>query len=214
MMIAILLPMVAMAQEEKEALTIPKTENTMRMAAELSKYGYANHDALSLVQAARLAKEVGLAPTEKEKTSEPSEDIADSGSKTGNISLDSQKLLADAASMSGDDPLILAIIEDVNSNTRGAVGGPSYSNSSVKAKGTDVYKEKFYAGEQAAVIVIGDGDTDLDLYIYDANGNLITSDTDYSDDCVCTWTPKWTGTFTIKIVNRGNVYNRYVLRTN
>ena len=52
------------------------------------------------------------------------------------------------------------------------------------------------------------------LDTYDSNGNLIDSDTDYTDNCVCTWTPRWTGNFRIKIVNRGGVYNRYILRTN
>ena len=102
-MIAMILPMAVMAQEEKDTtVVIPQSENTLRVAAELSKYGYANNDALSL----------------------------------------------------------------------------------------------------------------LGLYVYDNNGNLIDKDDDYTDNCVCTWTPRWTGNFRIKIVNRGSVYNRYVLRTN
>ena len=67
------------------------------------------------------------------------------------------------------------------------------------------------ANSEARVTVEGDGDTDLDLYIYDENNNLITKDDDNIDYCICTWTPKWTGTFKIKIVNRGSVYNRYHL---
>ena len=66
----------------------------------------------------------------------------------------------------------------------------------------------------AEVIVIGDGDNDLDLYIYDGNGNLIASDTDYTDQCVCNWVPRWTGVFTIRILNRGSVYSNYAIATN
>ena len=80
-----------------------------------------------------------------------------------------------------------------------------YSNS------TDVYRETFYGGEEVCVLVVGDGDTDLDLYIYDENGNLIESDTDILDTCVCTWTPKWTGEFRIEVKNLGNVYNEYTI---
>lgn len=76
---------------------------------------------------------------------------------------------------------------------------------------TDTWTYTFRANSEARVTVEGDGDTDLDLYIYDENNNLITKDDDNIDYCVCTWTPKWTGTFKIKIVNRGNVYNRYRL---
>lgn len=76
---------------------------------------------------------------------------------------------------------------------------------------TDTWTYTFRANSEARVTVEGDGDTDLDLYIYDENNNLITKDDDNIDYCVCTWTPKWTGTFKIKIVNRGSVYNRYHL---
>jgi hypothetical protein len=54
----------------------------------------------------------------------------------------------------------------------------------------------------------------LDLYVYDSNGNLIASDTGYSDDCYVSWVPKWTGRFIVKVVNRGPLYNRYVILTN
>ena len=76
---------------------------------------------------------------------------------------------------------------------------------------TDTWTYTFRANSEARVTVDGDGDTDLDLYIYDENNNLITKDDDNIDYCIYTWTPKWTGTFKIKIVNRGNVYNRYRL---
>lgn len=82
----------------------------------------------------------------------------------------------------------------------------------VKAKTTDVYTKNFYRGETAYIYVKGDGDTDLDLFIYDENGNLIDSDTDLGDTCLCSFTPKWYGKFTIKVKNLGNVYNRYEIK--
>lgn len=82
----------------------------------------------------------------------------------------------------------------------------------VKANTTDVYTRYFYAGETAFVYVNGDGDTDLDLYVYDENGNLVDSDTDSGDTCLCTFTPKWYGKFKIKVKNLGSVYNKYTIR--
>ena len=76
---------------------------------------------------------------------------------------------------------------------------------------TDEYEVYFDGKQEACVIVVGDGDTDLDLYVYDENGNLIDSDTDELDTCVCTWTPKWGGYFTIKVKNLGSVYNEYTI---
>ena len=214
--IAFILPMAVMAQEGKDTtVVIPQSENTLRVAAELSKYGYANNDALSLIQAARLSKQAGFTREDKKKDEvEEMRAAPESGKKGGQVSLDPTKLLADAKAMADNDGVLLALIDDVNSNVRGAVGGPKYAYGTVGAGSTDVYNITFRGGELAMVIVIGDGDTDLDVYVYDNNGNLITSDTDYSDDCVCSWTPRWTGNFKIKIKNRGNVYNNYVLRTN
>ncbi len=66
----------------------------------------------------------------------------------------------------------------------------------------------------ARVAVIGDGDTDLDLLVYDENGNLIASDTDYTDKCLVEFAPRWTGTFLVRVVNNGYVHNNYLLLTN
>jgi hypothetical protein len=84
----------------------------------------------------------------------------------------------------------------------------------VNARHTDVYHMTFRAGETAAIRVIGDGSTDLDLYVYDENGNLIACDNDLSDNCVVVFTPRWSGTFRIEVVNRGGVWNRYFMETN
>ena len=214
-MIALMLPMVVMAQEEKDTtVAIPQVERTLLMAADLSKYGYANNDALSLIQAARLSKQAGFLCVDCAKETTTRIETANKGNKSGQISLDPTKLLGDAKKIAGNDGVLLALIDDVNTNVRGAVGGEKYASSSVNAGATDVYNVSFRGGELAMVIVVGDGDTDLDLYVYDNNGNLIARDADYTDDCVVTWTPRWTGNFKIKIVNRGRVYNSYILRTN
>ena len=81
----------------------------------------------------------------------------------------------------------------------------------VLARDSDSYTITLRAGETTRISVSGDGDTDLDLYVYDENGNLIARDTDYTDDCVVSVRPRWTGVFHVKIVNRGSVYNRYAM---
>lgn len=216
LVIVLMLPMALIAQEEKDTtIVIPQAENTLRMAAELSKYGYAKKDALSLIQAARLSKQAGFTLEDRAKDEvEEMRPAPEADKAGGQVSLDPAKLLADAKALAGADGVLLALIDDVNSNVRGAVGGAKYSNTRVEARSTDSYNIRFRANELAIVTVVGDGDTDLDLYVYDNNGNLIDSDTDYTDNCVCTWTPRWTGNFRIRVVNRGNVYNQYILRTN
>jgi len=96
----------------------------------------------------------------------------------------------------------------------GAVGGEKYTRTSVNANSADVFRVTFRGGELALVSISGDGDTDLDLYVYDENDRLIAKDDDSSDKCLVSWVPKWTGSFKIRVVNRGRVYNEYELRTN
>lgn len=96
----------------------------------------------------------------------------------------------------------------------GAVGGQKHTRTSVNANSADVFHVTFRGGELARVALSGDGDTDLDLYVYDEYGSLIAKDDDSSDDCYVSWVPKWTGSFKIRVVNRGRVYNEYVLVTN
>lgn len=91
------------------------------------------------------------------------------------------------------------------------VGGPAFQSTHVVARGADVYHMTFRAGEAAYVALEGDGDTDLDLFVDDQNGNLVASDTDGTDRCAVRFTPLWTGTFVIRVVNQGTVFNNYTI---
>jgi hypothetical protein len=84
----------------------------------------------------------------------------------------------------------------------------------VRAYSTDVYRMTFVGGKWEVLFVSGDGSTDLDLYVYDENNNLIAKDDDNSDDCLVRFIPRWTGRFTVKVVNRGRYANRYTLGSN
>lgn len=211
---ALLMAMTLHAQEKKEPLktNIPATETNLRLAAELSKYGYANKSAIALVQAAQMAVENGF-KEEPAKKEGGQADNAGAGKKSS-ISLNPTQLLSDAKKLADGDANLLALIEKTSATAakRGPVGGAKYNSTNVKANGADVYYQNFIAGSTAVVTAVGDGDTDLDLYVYDSNGNLIAKDDDYTDNCVVSWTPKWTGKFRIRVVNRGGVSNNYVIR--
>ena len=66
------------------------------------------------------------------------------------------------------------------------------------------------AGTRVSISLSGDGDTDLDLFVYDSSG-LIASSTDYWDDEGVDLVVYRSGYFTVKVVNRGGVYNDYAL---
>lgn len=212
------LALTAFAQGEKPESNRPASPeiSALQTAAGLAKYGYANYSATALAEAAKIFAETKTQPLDVEAEHGKTETVTE---KNNPVSFEPIQLLADAKEFAGKDKAILAYIKRVEKSivsvtTRGAVGGPKATRERVLGKDVDSYKIKFWAKELAEICVSGDGDTDLDLYVYDENGNLIESDTDYTDECVVRWVPAWTGNFIIKIVNRGALYNNYVIWTN
>lgn len=213
------LSMAAMAQEDKPTTnaTLSPEMSALQTAASLAKYGYANYSATALAEAAKIFAETQTQPLDVVVERGTTENVSD---KDNAVSFNPTQLLADAKKFAGKDKVVLAYVNQVEKNigkgssTRGAVGGPKGQRDRVYGKDVNTYNVKFWAGELAEVCVSGDGDTDLDLYVYDGNGNLIGSDTDYSDDCVVRWVPAWTGTFIIRVVNRGALYNNFAIWTN
>ena len=199
-----------------DAKGVSQTAELLDMAGSLVKYGYGTKTAMPLIQAVEIYNRLGVAAETEAKAKESESDAvvaAEAAAKQDVVSYDPAQLLADAAKYADGDANLLALIKAAG-EVRGRVGGPASHTDTVNANHTDRYTITFRGGEEVIVIVNGDGDTDLDLFIYDENGNFITSDTDSTDNCVCTFNPRWTGSFTIKIKNYGNVYNRYVLITN
>jgi len=108
--------------------------------------------------------------------------------------------------------LVSVSVFGLSSAAADPVGGPKYENTRVNANSTDVYKVDCWGDEVTAIRIQGDGDTDLDLYVYDEAGNLISSGTGYTDCEEVQVQPFYRQTMTIKVVNRGSVYNAYTIR--
>ncbi len=191
----------------------PATAKLYAMARDLVEYGRKNNDPLSLIVAANIRQQISLTevdrkPTSTEGTGGTAEDA------TPELTVDA--ILDEAKSMSSDDEAIVALADDIKASaTKGRTAGPGYNVVTLPGSTTDNYDNvSFNGGEYAEVYAEGSGATNLDLYVYDENGNLICSDTDYSDIAYCGWTPKWTGPFSIKVINQGSASNRYALITN
>jgi hypothetical protein len=217
---AMLLSVSAFAQQAQPAAEVTGKENPQQaelldMAGKLVKYGYEKKDALPLIQAVMIYKQLGVTDA-KDQAAKTQEGTAPATgiTKKDQISLNEAQILADATKFADGDKTLLALIKDAEKSTRGASGGPVRRCDTVNGNTTDIWRITFRGGEPAYVAVSGDGDTDLDLYVYDENGNLITYDNSYGDDCLVSFTPRWTGVFIIKIKNLGRVYNRYCMGTN
>lgn len=204
--------------EPKETLQgeVSQAVSALRLATDLVKYGYAQQSALPLIDALQIISETPTQPLETEVKGETATPATDK--KNGVVTLDFNKILADAKEFADGNAELLALIGQVENDAagshRGAVNGPRRGYYAVSAGCYNDFDVSFVKGYLAEVLVSGDGDTDLDLYVYDSNGNLIAADTDYTDDCYVNWIPAWTGKFTIRVVNRGRVYNNYVVLTN
>lgn len=182
----------------------------VRTADALAAYGDAKKDPMALIQAAKMKKEAGeqaLTLTRKGK--------GEAGAKASKAADNSpDALLARAKTLAAGRADLVALADDVaKGSSRGAAGGPKSTRTVVKGGYTDQFVIKFEGGEQAAVAISGDGDSTLDLYVYDENDNRVCAAVGRGDDAVCRWYPKWTGPFTVRVVNRG-VANEYRLRTN
>jgi len=96
-----------------------------------------------------------------------------------------------------------------------SLGGRSVRTVVIPGNSTDTWTVTFVAGERASVAIVGDGDTDLDLYVFDEFGNRITWSDGPTDREACTWVPRRTGPFKIKVVNRSRtIANRYAIAWN
>ncbi len=197
--------------EKKEQNDIVRMLDT---SARLVEYGRKNKEPMALILAAQMRQRVTLTDSDRKPQSEGG--AADTGQKKAAAETTVDSIIEEAKKMAAGDKVIAQMADDVKASaSKGRVGGPAANRSNVAAGGIDWYRNvQFVGGRYAEVAAVGDGDTDLDLYIYDGNGNLVCSDTDLTDRTYCGWTPRWTGPFNIKIVNRGGVYNRYTMVTN
>lgn len=195
------------------------------MAQQLVRYGIGRKDPLPLITAAKIMKQNPVTVENRTKTTEIDKTAQDpsAGGDDEKATLieditTPEGVLAKAKALAGDKNDILAMIDSVASynppKTRGRVGGPTRHYDRVRRYSIDIFPVRFRGMEEARISVQGDGDSNLDCYIYDGGSNLVDADTNFTDSCDLNWTPSWTSTFYLKIVNRGRSSNRYILFTN
>jgi hypothetical protein len=218
-MVVLALPVFAQvgAAGDKPAVGAASPEMAaLQTAYSLAKYGYTHESAAALIGAAEILAQTRTQPMGAKV--EQGSGSADAAKKTAKPEFTASNLLADGRKYAAGDKTMLAWAAEVEKalevQTRGASGGPRYQVGVVKAKTYSQYRLSFKAGQLAEVGVSGDGDTDLDLYVYDAKGSLVAYAEDYSDDCYVSWVPAQDETFTIRVVNRGKVYNQYEIAMN
>jgi hypothetical protein len=185
----------------------PSPVKVAELSARAYAAGMAAGDPLLVLSAAKLRK--GLAPVAGDRA-------AVEGAVGQGAPLGWEEMLASASALAGDDPVVLALIEDakVEAN-KGVASGPVYNIGSLSNGKGDTYPPiEFRGGEYAEVYVEAKAATNLNLSVYDDKGRLVCSDTDISHIAYCGWTPANPGSFTLKVDNKGPAGADYALMTN
>lgn len=176
----------------------------MAMAQQLAGIGVETGDPILLIAAARLASQVAAGESELQ----PRESSQAAAESPGMHS--AEEMLAAARALSDGRDDLLGLIEDTAAEgSRGSVYGSGYYDGYIDGYQNVYYDESFFGGEQAVVTLQGHNPSDIDLWVYDEYGNLICSSTGYSSYESCTWTPAWTGNFTVRVENEGHARGTY-----
>lgn len=172
---------------------------TMRTAYALAEWAEKEQSAMGYAMAAKMLAGV---KTEAGRM-KPHKDTAKPPKADAPKGMTAAEMFKKAYELAGaDEATKKAITALETSATAGTKGTPNPGcyDGYVEANSDIVYDEQFYGDEEAAVSLKG-WSSDIDLWIYDENGNLICRSTDYGASEYCSFYPRWTGPFAIRVEN-------------
>jgi hypothetical protein len=211
-------------EKGKEASAAPVA--ILRQAGELVHYARENESPVAMLAAVQMIQRVRVQDAAGRVKQGQSGAAAGSAAgaagqkgKTPAPTLDAKVLLAEARTWAKGNQSLVALIDEAAkaqpaTGTLGSVIGPIRQPGRADARTYYDWSVTMRGGELARIAVLGDGDTDLDLEVFDENGNLIARDIDLTDQCVVSWTPRWTGAYRVRITNLGYIYNNYLMLSN
>lgn len=207
-------------QAERAGTETPAARGVIlaRDAIALATRARENRDGVAMLVAARELRAAGLQASDgptTTTTANPGATSTSSGPAPTSTPVTVASLFAEAKALArGDRDLLRRIAQAESGQAKGLVNGPttfvrdiaadSHINWTVRARGGEVWR----------VGALGDGDTDVDIRVFDENDNLVCQDNGPSATAVCSFSPRWTGTFTVQVINYGSVWTRTVIASN
>lgn len=189
-----------------------------RDALALAQRARASRDALAMLVAANELRAAGTQAGEGPQTTaaaNPGAMAAAEGAAPTTPAPTAASLYAEARQLAaGDRDLLRRIDRAERTQARGLVGGPVTFVRDISANSTLRWQVMARGGEVWRVGAMGDGDTDVDIRVIDENGNVVCQDLGMSSTALCTVNPRWTGPFTVEIINWGRVWTRTVIASN
>jgi hypothetical protein len=185
----------AMAQEARVDL-----RRTLDLARALAAEGRAARDPLALLVAARLRRDLAMAP------------MRAGGEAEG---LDTPAALADAArGFAATDDRIASLADDIlASNEKGRERGPLYDIGRLPAGGREVYAAIRFSGGARAEIYV-EAQRRVAVTVRDASGAPVCADDAGGPVAYCWWRQESEAALTVEIVNRSAEPMSYRLVTN
>jgi hypothetical protein len=171
------------------------------LAARLALWGDRERDALALMTAVQLSLNSGARPSAAAARAQ----LMSPGSRSDSV----PALLARARNYAANRPDLLAIIADLETGSRGAQQGPFRERVLAPVGAVQSLVVTFLQGAKATFGIAGEGDTDLELEIVDERGQQVCADRSRGDRKHCTWTPKATSEYRVKVRNLGQRANEF-----
>ena len=156
--------------------------------------GVSSEDALLIMAAAKLRKQVPLDEVDR---------APEGGGREDGTPLEWAAMLQSAAPLVTGDPTLEGLLEDIEAErSKGVKDGPVYSIANIRNGGKDTYDNvQFVGGNYAEIYVEGPKGSDLNLIIRDSKGRLVCSDTDISAIAYCGWKPTQSGVFQVTVIS-------------
>jgi hypothetical protein len=200
----------------------------LSQAALLVRYARENESPVAMIAAMEMINTVRLQDGtdrigEKQSAQQQTGEHGTEARKTNTPAptLDPNKLLEEAKPWTARDTHLTALLNDelkktrpVSTSTLGSTRGVIVHRDSVRARSYDDFLISFDGQEQARIAVVGDGVTDLTLIVFDEGGHEIVRYDNRSSACAVGFTPRWTGPFRVRVLNRSDIYSNYLLITN
>lgn len=187
------------------------TVATIILATEVARYAREQSDSMAMMVAGSMLRNIGL----KQAGTGTG---ADSGKPDSNFMPDPATLFEEAKVLAGERPDFLAIIsEAAQAGTRSVVESVGTISGRLGPKQATTFNFTFSGDSDAAAGVTmpldmaGGGASDLDLYVTDSQGASVCSSEGPGMPEICRWTPRRTGKFQVKVVNRQGASSDFLL---
>jgi len=197
---------------KRQTSTAVEAAITAHAARRLAAYADRHKDALVMIAAAQVLKNLGVREIASDSKNAPTGDLATKQGQDMTLA----GILERAKKHASGIPVLIALAEDVAlRSVRGDIGlGGCYANAVVRANGRLYHQITFREGEFVIIELMGDGDTDLDMIVRDQNGHTICAADGPTDMEICRWKSASSGPVRIEVINLGSVHNVHRLCTN